>query len=116
MVWGWEGRLAFGRIDRWLDALVVLSGLITSIPLICFAQAVQRLRIVTIGFLQYISPSLAFTIAVLYYDEQFPPVYQVGFGLIWCGLALFVGDALIRARKPKEEESARKEAEVVALD
>ena len=116
IVWASAGSLAFGRINREIDVLIALSGIITSIPLICFGQAVQRLRIVTIGFLQYISPTVAFLIAVLYYDEAFPREYQLGYSLIWLGLAVFVGDALRQARKPTEKIEERKEAEVVPLD
>lgn len=111
-----ENRLIFAHRDRALDALIILSGLVTSIPLICFAQAVQRLRIITIGFLQYISPTLAFLIAVLLYDEKFPPVYQLGYGMIWCGLAIFVADTFMRTRSRVEVNERRREAEVVPLD
>lgn len=116
IAWGSSGTLTFGHLNREIDVLIALSGIVTSIPLICFGQAVQRLRLVTIGFLQYISPTLAFLIAVLYYEEAFPRQYQVGYGLIWLGLAVFVGDALWRASRPKEEAEVRKEAEVVPLD
>jgi chloramphenicol-sensitive protein RarD len=114
-----EGRLVFGHVDRGLDALVLVSGLVTSVPLICFAQAVQRLRIVTIGILQYISPSLAFVIAVICYDEQFPLAYQFGYGLIWFGLVVFVVDAMRQtwnSRGNVGEIESRKEADVVPLD
>jgi len=82
---------------------------------------VQRLRIVTIGFLQYISPTIAFLIAVLMYDEPFPPAYQVGYGIIWCGLAVFVGDALRtswqkrgeKRREAEEEEAKIREMEIM---
>jgi chloramphenicol-sensitive protein RarD len=104
-----EGQLAFGNLNRGTDVLIILSGAVTSIPLICFAHAIQRLRLVTIGFLQYISPTLAFLIAVLFYNESFPPPYQVGVGLIWCGVALFVADAIRQMQKAKA-------AEVVPLD
>jgi len=111
-----EKQMIFGNKDRGLDALIVFGGVVTSVPLICFAQAVTRLRIVTIGFLQYISPSLAFTIAVLYYGEDFKPAYQLGYGLIWCGLLIFVLDAVWRLRKQTAPVEERKEAEVVPLD
>src|SRR5262249_49366696 len=111
-----EGRLVFGQLNGRIDTLIVLSGLVTSIPLICFAQAVKRLRIVTIGFLQYISPSLAFLIAILWFDEVFSTAYQVGYGLIWCGLAVFMGDTLRRYWQPSLIQEERVEAEVVALD
>lgn len=113
LIWGFNGQLAFGNTGWQVTVFIMLSGLVTSIPLICFAQAVQRLKIVTIGFLQYISPTLAFLIAVLGFGESFPLAYQVGYSLIWCGLAVFVGDALRRVRQPMEK---RVEAEVVPLD
>jgi chloramphenicol-sensitive protein RarD len=108
-VWGAEGRLEFTRGGIDTDVLIVLSGVVTTIPLVCFAQAVRRLRIVTIGFLQYISPSLAFLIAVLAYDEKFPPAYQVGYGLIWCGVAVFVGDAVRKNRRDARRATAEEE-------
>jgi chloramphenicol-sensitive protein RarD len=114
--YAWKDQLVFGHGDYRQDALVILSGVVTSIPLICFAQAVQRLRIVTIGFLQYISPSLAFILAVTLYGEEFKPVYQAGYSLIWCGLAIFVFDALRQAQRPKLVVEERKEAEVAPFD
>jgi chloramphenicol-sensitive protein RarD len=116
LFWNAAGSLALGNVNRQIDLLIVLSGFVTTIPLICFGQAVQRLRIVTIGFLQYISPTLAFLIAVLVYDETFPPSYQFGYGLIWCGVAIFVGDAIMGMRNAREPVEERKEAEVVPLD
>ena len=117
LFWANNDGLVFGNTDGTLDAMVVLSGLITSVPLIFFAKAVQRLRLVTIGFLQYISPTLAFSIAVLVYHEPFPLPYQVGYGLIWCGLAIFVGEALYRgwrSRRPLREE--RRQEELLARE
>jgi chloramphenicol-sensitive protein RarD len=102
---GSESALVFGNVDRTTDGLVILSGLVTSVPLIFFAQAVQRLRLITIGFLQFISPSLAFMLAVFRYGEEFTPVHQVSYGLIWAALVLFVMDA-IGSRKPRERVQA----------
>jgi len=99
LVWGTDDRLAFQHISPGLDWLIILSGLITTVPLICFGQAVPRLRIVTIGMLQYIAPTLAFLLAVWLYDEAFPFGYQVGYGLIWIGLAIFVADAVRRRNR-----------------
>lgn len=109
MIRAYDGTLIFGQANQQVNSLVVLSGVVTTIPLICFAQAVKRLRIVTIGFMQYISPTLAFLIAVLFYNEEFTRAHQVCYGLIWCGLALFVGDALRNAWKKRGDD--RREAE-----
>jgi chloramphenicol-sensitive protein RarD len=90
--------MAFGSIDTAIDALIIFSGVVTSVPLICYAEAVRRLKLITIGFLQYISPSLAFSLAVLKYDEEFTSVHQISFGLIWSGLVIFLADVLWNRR------------------
>jgi chloramphenicol-sensitive protein RarD len=117
LIWNDQGRLVFGQSGWEIDTLIILSGLVTTVPLIFFAQAVRRLRIVTIGFMQYISPSLAFLIAVFFYGEPFSREYQAGYSLIWCGLAVFVWDAL-RASKPRDEtgEQVREEEKIQELE
>ena len=101
-LWATEGQLGLGAIDRGTDAMIVLSGLATTVPLVCFAQAVRRLRLVTIGFLQYLSPTIAFLVAVLALGEEFTPAHQKSFALIWAGLAVFVFDALRSATRRGE--------------
>ncbi len=93
-----RSQMAFGSIDTAIDALIIFSGVVTSVPLICYAEAVRRLKLITIGFLQYISPSLAFSLAVLKYDEEFTSVHQISFGLIWSGLVIFLADVLWNRR------------------
>ncbi len=100
---GAREQLSFGTMDRWTDALVILSGVVTSVPLICYAQAVQRLQLITIGFLQYLSPLLAFLLAVVKYDEEFTQAHQISFGLIWTALAIFIVDALWNLRSRGED-------------
>ena len=76
-------------------ALCVLFLLVvTAVPLMCFAQAAQRLPLSTLGFLQYLSPSIQFLLAVLAFDEDFPPEKAVAFGCIWLALAVFSLDAV----------------------
>jgi chloramphenicol-sensitive protein RarD len=72
-----------------LDLLVAMSGVITAIPLLLFAAAAKRLRLATVGFLQYITPTLQFLLAVLAYGEAFTRTYLVSFLFIWSGLALY---------------------------
>lgn len=99
LVWEQAGETAFGHVSRQLDGLIALSGVVTTIPLICFAQAVRRVSLVTIGVLQYLSPTLQLVLAVLMYDEPFPREQQISFGLIWAGLAVYVVDAVRTAVK-----------------
>ena len=75
-----------------LNALLVLAGPVTVIPLVLFALGARRLTLTTLGFLQYIGPTLQFIIG-LYYGEAFTAVHAVAFGLIWTALIVFSFDA-----------------------
>jgi len=81
------------------DILLVSAGLLTSIPLLLFAAAARRLRMATIGFLQYITPTMHFLIAVVIYREPFKLSSLVSFGFIWLGLLLYSLDALRGVRQ-----------------
>jgi len=72
-----------------LDLLIPMSGIITAIPLLLFAAAAKRLRLATVGFLQYITPTMHFLLAVLIYGESFTHTHLISFLLIWSGLALY---------------------------
>ncbi len=78
--------------------LMLLCGPVTAIPLLLFAAAAQRLPLVTLGLLQYLTPSMLLTWGVLAGHEPMPPVRWVGFALIWVALAVFSADALRRTR------------------
>ena len=73
--------------------LLLAASVVTTVPLALFAAAAQRLPYTTLGFLQYISPSLGMVLAVAFYGEHFGTARAVTFGLIWAGLALFSWDA-----------------------
>lgn len=79
--------------------LVAGSGVITAAPLLAFASAARRLPLSTLGMFQYISPTLALLVAVIFYGESFTPGHGVGFGCAWSALALFVWDG--RQRSPR---------------
>ena len=69
--------------------LLIASGVVTALPLIWFASAARRLPLATVGILQYIAPSIALAIAVLFYDEPFTRAHAVAFACIWAALALY---------------------------
>jgi chloramphenicol-sensitive protein RarD len=79
-------------------ALMMLCGPVTAVPLLCFAAAAQRLPLVTLGLLQYLTPSMQLTWGVLVNHEPMSSTRWAGFALIWVALAVFSGDALRRAR------------------
>ena len=90
LAWTWrQGVAAFGHVDRATDFLLVLAGPITAIPLMLFAAGAQRLSLSTLGFLQYIVPTLTLVLAVHVFGEPFGRAQLVTFGLIWLGLALY---------------------------
>ena len=104
--WGRDGTLALGHVNRTTDVLLASSGAVTAVPLLCFGLAARRLRLSTLAFLQYISPSLQFLQAALFFDEPFTPVRQVSFGLIWVALAVYSFDSLRAYRRRASAEPA----------
>jgi chloramphenicol-sensitive protein RarD len=86
--WMQRSDSAFGRVSGQLDMLLVASGVVTTAPLLCFGAAARRLRLSTLGFLQYLAPSLQLLLAVLFIGEPFGRKQQVSFGLIWAALVL----------------------------
>jgi chloramphenicol-sensitive protein RarD len=76
--------------------LMILCGPVTAVPLLCFAAAAQRLPLVTLGLLQYLTPSMQMVWGVLVDHEPMPPARWLGFALIWIALAIFTMDALSR--------------------
>ncbi|MEM9295043.1 MAG: EamA family transporter RarD [Planctomycetota bacterium] len=90
-------RLAFTRSGIALDGMLIGLGLATALPLLWFAAAVSRLKLGTIGFLQYLAPTGHFAIAVTMNGEPVTPQRLITFGLIWLGVAVFVIDA-VRAK------------------
>ena len=95
---GATGTGMFLTHDRITDALLVLAGPITALPLLMFAVGVRRVKLSTIGFLQYIAPSIALVIAVTMYGEKFTSAHAVTFGLIWLALGLISWEAFRRER------------------
>lgn len=70
-------------------ALLATGGLVTAVPLLMFAKAVKSISYITVGFLQYIGPTLQLIIAVLIFHEKFSSSHWICFGLIWAGLTVF---------------------------
>jgi chloramphenicol-sensitive protein RarD len=98
LVWlAQRGALFFGDSPR-MDLLLIAAGPLTALPLLWFASAVSRLRLATIGLLQYISPTIQFLLAVLVYREPFGGPRMIAFALIWIAVAIYGVDNLRRVR------------------
>lgn len=88
--------------DWWTNTLLISAGIVTTLPLLCFIGAAKRIPLSTLGFFQYIGPSLMFMLAVLLYGEVFSSERIVTFACIWSALALFSWDSLRQRRKNKK--------------
>jgi len=82
-------------------ALLAGTGLVTSIPLIWFAYGARRLSLVTVGLLQYLSPTLGFAIGMLLYGETLSGVEWVTFACVWAALVIYTFSALLAARETR---------------
>jgi chloramphenicol-sensitive protein RarD len=81
-----------------IDALLVVGGAITALPLVGFAYGVRRIPLSMVGLLQYIAPTLQLLIGVLALGEPFGRERALGFAAIWLGLLVFAGDGWRRSR------------------
>jgi len=86
------GETVFLQAGLRNDLLLIGTGFITLLPLLFFAVAARRLRLATLGLVQYIAPTGHFLISVFLYGEPFTTADAVTFGCIWVGLALYTAD------------------------
>ncbi|MEQ1929280.1 MAG: EamA family transporter RarD [Parvularculaceae bacterium] len=96
------GGGAFASEGTTIDLFLAAAGPATVIPLALFALAARRLRLSTLGFLQYIGPTGQLLLG-LYYGEEFTAAHGVCFALIWSALALISFDAVQRNRHETRE-------------
>ncbi|ELY1990249.1 EamA family transporter RarD [Vibrio harveyi] len=89
-----------------LNTLLIAAGVITTLPLLCFTGAAARLKLSTLGFFQYIGPSLMFLLAVLIYGEPFTSDKAITFAFIWGALVVFSFDGLRNNRKSRKAARA----------
>ena len=94
-----SGRLIGG--GGWDIPLLLVSGPITAVPLILFALAAKRLRLSTIGMMQYLGPTLQFLISVFVFKEAFGLTHAVAFAFIWTALIVFTIDSLMGEAKAR---------------
>ncbi len=102
----WLGVLGLSGRSHFLDtpgrtALLTASGVITAVPLMWFAVGVRRLRLATVGLLQYLNPTIQFTIAVAVFGEPLGPAHRVAFACIWIALAIYTSEAVGVARRTR---------------
>ncbi len=92
--------------DFMTNFIIVMAGVVTTAPLLCFVAASRRLAYSTLGFFQYIGPSIMFLMGVLYYDEEVGQDRWVTFIFIWSALVLFSLASYRTARRQRKAKQA----------
>lgn len=101
IVWGAvSGNGAFLTGSARFDRLLPLAGIITAVPLLLFGVAARRVRMTTLGFLQYVTPTGHFLLAVFVFGEPFGKGDLAAFLMIWAGLAIYSVDAVRQHMNP----------------
>ena len=88
--------------------MLAIGGLVTIVPLLCFASAALRLRLVTLGFIQYMAPTISLLVAIFIYEESVEGTRWMTFGLIWFAIAIFSVDGLSQFRQKQGEAGSEK--------
>ena len=107
LVWlGGTGRGTFTSEGAGHTVLLVAAGVVTAVPLMLFGTAAVRIRLSTLGLLQYLTPTIQFLIGVLFYREPMPLSRLAGFALVWLALVMLMLDALGASRARVRVEAA----------
>ena len=88
---------SFGH-DAWTSGLIIFSGVVTAVPLLLFAIAARRMDYSTLGFIQYLAPTIVFFLGLFVFEQPLAPVKLVSFVLIWIAVAIFASDLWARKR------------------
>jgi chloramphenicol-sensitive protein RarD len=96
----WAGTGGLGR-DVTTTVLLLLAGVITAVPLIWYAHGIRKLRLATMGLIQFLTPTVQFLFAVILFREPFTSAHAISFSCIWAALAVYLGDTIFGARPAK---------------
>ncbi|GAA5135968.1 EamA family transporter RarD [Thalassotalea piscium] len=84
-----------------LNISLILAGVVTTAPLLCFTAAAKRLTLSSLGFFQYLGPSIMFLLATFYYQEPLSTAKLITFAFIWVALVIYSIDSLNAHKKRK---------------
>ena len=94
-----DGGASFTSQPFPAPVLLVLAGIITALPLYWFGMAAVNIPLYSVGFFQYIAPSIKLFVGIYLFHETFTATHAVSFSFIWAGLALYIGDMIIKLRQ-----------------
>ncbi|HYJ04397.1 MAG TPA: EamA family transporter RarD [Chthoniobacterales bacterium] len=98
------GTSTLGSAPWSLVLILISTGVVTGLPLVWFGHAARHLRMTTVGFLQYLSPSGSFFLGVFLYHEPFTRAHLITFAFIWAALAIFTAEAIWRWRAGRDQQ------------
>ena len=94
-----RGEAAFGVVSPSTTLLLAFSGLVTAVPLLLFAAGARLVPLTTLGLLQYIAPTMQFSIGVFLYREPFDQTRLLGFSIVWFALAVYWAEGYRHRRR-----------------
>lgn len=93
-----NGGIAFGR-DVFTTLLIILSGIVTALPLMLFGMAAKKITLTALGFFQYLSPTCVFLIGVFLFHEPVEKYKLIGFALIWTSLLIYSVSSFLKRKR-----------------
>jgi chloramphenicol-sensitive protein RarD len=106
--WAVSGTGAFRLSQPTTDLLLIIGGPLTAVPLAMFAAGARRIRLTTLGFLQYLSPTITLTLAIFGFGEPFTKLDAIAFGCVWAALIIVAAESHIsRPRTIRLRDSAQ---------
>jgi len=102
--WKLSGTGAFPSPHLSINTLLILGGPLTALPLACFSAGARRIRLSTLGFLQYLSPSITLVLATFGFGERFTRIDAITFGCVWAALLLIAAEGWLRPMRVQQAE------------
>jgi chloramphenicol-sensitive protein RarD len=106
-----QDQLIFGTQGWLIDLKLMTIGIITAVPMLIFIFGVQRISMTSLGFIQYLGPTLQFLSGVFIFHEIIDQHRFLGYATVWVGLIIFAVEGLYSAKKNQS-----KPAEPVMMD
>lgn len=101
-----RGHFIGAPAGAWVTTLLVLAGPLTAVPLFLFAFAARRMRLATLGLMQYMNPTIQFLLATLLFGETLTTPHVIAYALIWTGIAVYSIDPTRLRRRRARSGSA----------
>ena len=99
------GTTSIGGLSTLEIVLIIFSGVVTCLPLILFNEGAKRIPLSSLGFLQYLAPTMMLLVGVFLYGESFTKAHAVGFAFIWIGYFIYIFSLILTSRKSKPDKS-----------